>query len=167
MMRGTIEDFIKASGTELVRRYGARKVGDVYEVDVLNTPWVLGPHDVEARIEKGRNYIVDGIKVGGEPLGDIYIVFSGYNKNIGFILSRRKPLFSCVRTNYASPIGLQLPRYVALRPLSLVLSDARGQLLGRCIDEDVEVKRVMVLVTYIDDLYIDLSISKDLRIIEL
>ncbi len=167
MGRGTVEDFIRASGMELVRRYGARKVGDTYEVDVLNTPWTLGLRRIEAHIKKGRNYVVDGININGEPLGDIYIVFSGYNKNIGFVYSKRRPLFSCIKIDYTSPIGLQLPHYITLRPLSLILSDARGKLLGRCLDEDVEAKSVMVLATYIDDLYLDIDINVDLKITEL
>ncbi len=153
MSRVSIEDFLKVSGVELVRRYGARKVGDTYEIDVLHVPWTLGPWPVHSRIERGRDYFVGGIKVEGKPLGDIYVVFIGDNGNVGFVHSERKPMFKCIRVNYTYPIGIQLPNYISIKPLPLVLSDSRYNLLGECIDMDMEVKGAIVLVTYVEDLY--------------
>lgn len=134
------------SPAELVRRYGARKVGDRYELPAVRAPWVRWV-EVRAELLPGRRYAVDGVQVEGlEPPWEAYValVDSGGQIGAGYVVARRRSLFKCIHTQYHVPPGLQLPPHLSVRPVELWLTDREGLL--ECVPARIEATALAVLV---------------------
>jgi hypothetical protein len=137
----SLSDFLNASYNELVKRYGAVKKDDAYEVPLQNVPWAFS-RPLSAFLSVGSTYVVEGVDVGWEGPGEVYVVLTDWEAGFGFILARRRRLFSCIRRRYAAPYGVRLPQHIRVRPVELVLSDSDAI---TCVDRPLEAKALVVL----------------------
>lgn len=134
------------SPTELVRRYGAKKVGERYELAAAYAPWVRWV-EVRAELLPGRRYRVEGVAVEGlEPPWEAYValVDGGGQVGVGYVVTRRRRMFSCIHTHYQAPPGLQPPPHLVVRPVELWLTDKEGMV--ECIPTRVEAARLAVFI---------------------
>lgn len=137
-----MEDFLKATPSELVRRYGAVKKDAYYEVPALNAPWAFA-RPFAAELRPGIRYRLEGVSASFAGRGEAYVVLTDGEVGYGFILAQgRRRLFRCIRRPYAAPQGVALPAYVRIKPIALVLSDSP---LIECVDGPLAVKAVAVL----------------------
>ncbi|AEA12976.1 hypothetical protein TUZN_1505 [Thermoproteus uzoniensis 768-20] len=151
-----LSDFLNASYADLVKKYGAVKKDDVYEVPLQNAPWTFS-RPLSAFLSAGSTYIVEGVDVSWEGPGEVYVVLTNWEVGFGLVLARRRRLFRCIRRQYAAPYGVRLPQHIRVRPVELVLSDSDAV---ECVDRPLEAKAIAVLpstVYVLNSLRVDLS----------
>ncbi|MFB6491457.1 MAG: hypothetical protein TU35_009560 [Thermoproteus sp. AZ2] len=137
-----MEEFLKATPSELVRRYGAVKRDSYYEVPALNAPWVFA-RPFAAELRPGVRYRLEGVSASFSGRGEAYIVLTDGEVGYGFILAQgRRRMFKCIRRPYAAPQGVSPPAYIKIKPMALTLSDSP---LIECVDGPLAVKAVAVL----------------------
>ncbi|CCC82609.1 hypothetical protein [Thermoproteus tenax] len=139
----SLQDFLNASFNELVRRYGAVKRDNIYEVPIQNAPWVLSK-SLTASLKAGRSYKLHGLNVSWSGPGEVYVVLTDWEIAFGYILAKRRRMFSCVRRPFSAPYGVTLPPHIKVRELELVLSDSETI---TCVDKSIEIKAVAVIPT--------------------
>ena len=120
--------------TELLRRYGAKRQGDRYEVSALNLPWVF-KREVKVEISPGKQYRISGVKIDGvPPPWETYVALvdgdGGFG--VGYVISPRRRIFQCIRRPYAYPLGVKMPPHIVVKPVELLLTDAPG--VVECVD---------------------------------
>jgi len=132
---------------ELVRRYGARKIHDEkYEVSALNLPWVF-KQEIDVLFKPGSKYLVEGVQVEGlHPPWEAYVAFVDPSSDfgLGYVVAKRRRMFSCVYKVYSKPVGVQLAPYIVIRPIELLLTDKEG--VVECIDRTLHTKYLIVLI---------------------
>ncbi|WP_245218457.1 hypothetical protein [Pyrobaculum islandicum] len=121
----TIVEVFAPLPTELVKRFGARKIDDKYEISAINLPWVI-KQEINFIFTPGEKYVVDGVEIDGlVPPWEAYVSFvdpSG-EFGIGYIATGRRRMFECVHKVYTTPLYLQLAPYIVVKPVELLLSD--------------------------------------------
>ncbi|MEM1597970.1 MAG: hypothetical protein QW598_07210 [Pyrobaculum sp.] len=133
---------------ELIKRYGAKKIGgeERYEVSAINLPWVV-KKEARLRIAPGRRYIIDGVRIDGlEPPWEAYValVDEAGNVGVGYVAAGRRRMFKCIKKPYATPLGVQMAPYIAIRPVQLFLSD--DEKVVDCIEAPFEAAYVAVFL---------------------
>jgi len=119
---------------ELLRKYGAKRLGDRYEVSALNLPWVF-KREVEVEISPGKQYRISGVEVVGvPPPWETYValVDRGGEFGVGYVASPRRGMFQCIRKPYAYPLGVKTPPHIVVKLVELLLTDASG--VVECVD---------------------------------
>ncbi|MEZ0248902.1 MAG: hypothetical protein ABWJ97_06485, partial [Thermoproteus sp.] len=97
-----VSDFLNASPNELVRRYGAVKKDNIYEVPLQNAPWVFY-RSFPASLSPGYIYALEGIEASWTGPGEVYVVLTDWEVGVGFAMARRRRMFRCIRRPYAAP----------------------------------------------------------------
>lgn len=132
---------------ELVKRYGARKTpDDRYEVQAINTPWVVR-REVDLAVVPGSRYAVEGVRIEGlAPPWEAYVAFvdAGGDFGAGFVVARRRRMFSCIYKSYAKPIDMQLAPHVLIKPVELQLTDRDS--VVECIDKSFRARYLAVFI---------------------
>lgn len=148
------------SPAELLRLYGAKKTADEkYEVSALNLPWVFR-RELEFEVAPGPGYVVDGVKVDGlYPPWEAYVALIDVSGEfgVGYIVAKRRRMFSCVHKGYSKPIDVQLAPHITIRPVELILTDREGVI--SCIDRAFRARYVAVFVNA------PIQLIKNLRVV--
>lgn len=117
-----LERLLSATPADLQRIWGARKIGDKYVIEAWNAPWII-KLPLSASVEPGKAYGVIGLDIGGISTGtQAIIAIVSEEMGVGFFATVRRPLFKCSKRVYATPIGLQLPPYLDVKPMELWVS---------------------------------------------
>ncbi len=136
-----VAEFLAATPNELIKRYGAVKKDDVYEVPLQNAPWVIS-RPLSATLVAGTTYVLKGVRASWSGPGEVYVVLTDWEVGFGYILTQRRRMFGCIRRPYSAPYGARLPQYMRVRPVELALSDSDAI---SCVDRTLEVKALAVL----------------------
>lgn len=136
-----IAELLAATPNELVKRYGAIKKGNVYEVPLQNAPWAIW-RPFSATLMAGTAYTLKGVKASWSGLGEVYVVLTDWEAGFGYVLAQRRRMFGCIRRPYSTPYGVKLPQHMRIKPVELTLSDSD---VISCVDKTVEVKALAVL----------------------
>jgi len=129
-----VSEVFAPTPAELLRKYGAKRLGDRYEVSALNLPWVF-KREVEVEVTPGKQYRISGVKIDGvPPPWEIYValVDKGGEFGVGYVMSPRRKMFQCIRKPYAYPLGVKMPPHIVIKPVELLLTDALG--VVECVD---------------------------------
>lgn len=154
-----VSEFLSATPNELVRRYGAVRKDNFYEVPLQNVPWTFW-RPLSATLVAGMSYSLSGLDISWSGPGEIYVVLTDWEVGYGYILAQRRRLFSCIRRPYSAPYGVRLPPQLRVKPVELVLSDSNAI---TCVDRSIEVRALAVLpsTSYVlSTLKVDLSNAK-------
>ncbi|MGC9130348.1 MAG: hypothetical protein ACP5H5_02035 [Pyrobaculum sp.] len=132
---------------ELVKTYGARKTpDDKYEIQAINAPWVV-KREIDLAVAPGSRYIIEGVKIEGlAPPWEAYValVEAGGDFGAGFVVARRRRMFSCIYKSYAKPIDTQLAPYVLIKPVELQLTDREN--VVECVDRPFRARYLAVFI---------------------
>jgi hypothetical protein len=171
-----LEALFRSSTVDLIRRFGARRVGDKYLIPVQGVPWFT-------LVDLGRDYLINGLVVRGvsvtapldRPWFNLILGFLVGDYVLGVSLVGRKTL-PCRSVPLDPPLDLwDLPRgsMVFSRPLAVVREVSTSVLdvsvpwdclgdLGVSVDASLTTRYLLVysnLVSVGDRVFVDFSSS--------
>ncbi len=130
---------------ELMKKYRAKKIqDDRYVVNSIELPWVV-KREIDVEVVPGRAYRLSGVSVDGlKPPWEVYVAFVNEEGEfgVGYVVAKRERMFSCISKPYTKPMGLQLARYIIVKPVELLLTDREGEV--SCVDRAFRARHLAI-----------------------